>query len=680
VAWITLDPADDDPLRLWTYVATAVDRIRPGIGQPALRRLRGAGASVDEAVDELLNGLLAYGRPAVIVLDDLHVLADQECLKSLEHAVDRLPENVRVVATTRVDPGLRLARLRGRGSLGEIRSSELAFTVEEARSVLVDGERLALDDGDLALLVDRTEGWPAGLYLAALWLRGIDHPSSGVREFAKGNRHVTDYLSAEVLQVLPPERKSFLLRTAVLGRFNAALADAVLERDDSAAVIAEIEHSNLFLVALDPRGDWFRYHHLFEALLELELTNEDPTEARRIHRRAHAWCREHGLPEEALVHAAAAGDWHGVADTLGEHHLTLLRSGPATLLRWAEALPPDALLDHPELAGAGAVAAVVLRRSTERRRLVAVAERARERNGDGWTPYAEFAFNLARAAVIDDDIGRGVERARRALALAGESGDETVVGALAVLAQALELAGQFVEARDVAREAVARPEAHARPHGFAAALAVLALAELETGQPEVAEAHARQAQAFVHEAGLRETVGAALSHMALASVLARTGRLREAEREATKAERLFRQADPDAPHTRALLVLAEIRARRGQVRRAGDDLERARRQTAELTDAGVLPGLIERVEQAIGDAAARMPARVEQPSDAELAVLRLLASDLSQREIGARLYVSLNTVKTHTRGLYRKLGVNSRDEAVARAATLGLLEPGEVGG
>jgi LuxR family maltose regulon positive regulatory protein len=166
--------------------------------------------------------------------------------------------------------------------------------------------------------------------------------------------------------------------------------------------------------------------------------------------------------------------------------------------------------------------------------------------------------------------------------------------------------------------------------------------------------------------------------VALASVLARNGGLREAEREATKAERLFRQADLDVLHLRALLVLAEIRALRGQVGRAAEDLGRARRLLATVTDPGGLPRLVSRVEQAVAEAESRAPETVERPSEAELAVLRLLASELSQREIGARLYVSLNTVKTHTRGLYRKLGVNSRDEAVARAAALGLLEPGEV--
>ncbi len=267
---MTLDAADDDPVRLWAHLATAVERLGEGLGARALACLGVRGAPVETAVDELMNGLVAYGRPVAIVLDDLHAVGSERSLRSIAHAIERLPANARVLASTRSEPAISVARLRARGALMEIRARELAFTVDEARELIVR-EGIELSSESVELLVERTEGWPAGLYLAALWLRDLDDPDEGVRAFAGSARHVADYLTDEVLTALAPETRDFLLRTSVLGRFTPELCDAVLGREDSAAVLAELARSNMFLVALDARGEWYRYHHLFGELLQLEL-------------------------------------------------------------------------------------------------------------------------------------------------------------------------------------------------------------------------------------------------------------------------------------------------------------------------------------------------------------------------------------------------------------------------
>ena len=357
VVWMTLDAADDDPVRLWTHLATAVDRLGQGFGGPALLRLGVRGAGIEAAVDEVMNGLVAYGRPATIILDDLDAVHGDRSLRSIAHAIERLPPSVRVLASSRSDPAISVARLRARGELTEIRARELAFTVEEAHELMVR-EGIELSGESVELLVERTEGWPAGLYLAALWLRDREDPDRGIREFVGSTRPVADYLTDEVLTMLAPQTRDFLARTAVLERFTPELCDAVLGREDSAAVLAEFARSNMFLVALDAREQWYRYHHLFGELLQLELGREDAAALRRC---AASWCREHGFVEDAIEYAAAAGDAETVAGLLVENDRAFVWGGRLIqFLGWVRGLPSELLLEHPSLAAGGAVAAALL--------------------------------------------------------------------------------------------------------------------------------------------------------------------------------------------------------------------------------------------------------------------------------------------------------------------------------
>ena len=234
--------------------------------------------------------------------------------------------------------------------LTEVRARELAFTVDETRE-LVGREGIGLSNESLELLFDRTEGWPAGLYLAALWLRDRPDPDGGVREFAGSARQVGDYLADEVLTALAPDTKDFLVRTSVLGRFTPELCDAVLGREDSAAVLADLAHSNMFLVALDARGEWYRYHHLFREFLQLELRQ---AAADKLRRRAAAWCGTHGLVEEAIEYAAAAGDAEMVAELLIEKHLEFIwGDGSGSSLGGCTGFPPSCLCSIPSCRGPG---------------------------------------------------------------------------------------------------------------------------------------------------------------------------------------------------------------------------------------------------------------------------------------------------------------------------------------
>ena len=675
VIWMTLDEADDDPVRLWTHLATAVERLGEGLGARALMRLGVRGAPVETVVDELMNGLVAYGRPVAIVLDDLHAVGSERSLRSIAHAIDRLPANARVLASTRSGPTISIARLRARGTLTEIRARELAFTVDEARELIVR-EGVELSGESVELVVERTEGWPAGLYLAALWLRDLGDPDEGVRAFAGSTRHVADCLTDEVLTALPPDKRDFLVRTSVLGRFTPALCDAVLGREDSAAVLVELARSNMFLVALDAHGRWYRYHHLFGELLQLELGRED---ADALRRRAAAWCRAQGLVEDAIEYAAAAGDAETVAELLVEHDREFVWGGRiGQFLGWVRWLPPELLVQHSSLPAAGAFAAAMLARpEVEVQRLLAVAERARRERPQEWAPYDEAVVEVTRAALIErGNVNAAVEHARRAVAAARAGADVLSVGVLASLSQALFFAGELDEARRIAVQAVERPDAPDVPDGYVVSLGVLALVDAEQGRTESAEAWAGQAIGFARQRFQADLWTASMAHLGLALACVATGRLDEAEREALRGERLRRSPQPTVGHAHALLVLAHVRVARSRLERAASNLERAHRAIAEFPDPGRLPAIAGRVEQDLTTARANGGNRpvVEEPSAAELAVLRCLATGLSRREIGAQLYISLNTVKTHTRGLYRKLDVTSRADAVARAEALGLLD------
>jgi LuxR family maltose regulon positive regulatory protein len=677
VAWVSLERGDDDPVRLWTYIATAVDRIRPGLGRPALARLRAPGAAPEPAVDELINGITAYGEPLAIVLDDLHAIADEECLRSLEHAIEHLPPHARLIATTRSDPALPLGRLRAHGTLGELRARELAFTVDEARALLVEHERIALEDGDVELLVERTEGWPAGLYLAALWLRDLDDPAARVRDFHGNHMHVVDYLTGEVLDALDAEARRFLLESSILGHFSAQVCDVVLDRSDSAERLREIEHSNGFLVRLDAPGEWYRYHHLFGELLQLELASVDGSASARLHLAASDWFREHGFVQEALEHAFAAGEQRRVAEILSDEHLALLRAGQvATLLHWCGRLPEELLRELPDLPLAGAVATGLAGRSGhERRRFLALAEQARDESPERWGPYQDAGLGIAKMTWVEHDLGEAIRVGRRTVDIAKTGATRTAEPALAILGSLLFLAGELEEARSLVQETLERPEITLRPHGFVFALATRALIEAESGDPATAEEDARRAVAEAQAAGIAETASGGAAHVALAAALAAQGELVEAEREAVLGESLRRHPDPEAAHLHALVVLASIRARRGRLTQAAADLAAVRRGLTRFGDAGRLPALTDAVESIIGAADTTRVDGV--PSAAELSVLQLLATELTQREIGAKLFLSVNTVKTHARSLYRKLDASSREEAVAHAAALGLLEAGD---
>jgi LuxR family maltose regulon positive regulatory protein len=635
---------------------------------------------VETAIDELLNGLAGYDGRVVIVLDDLHHVRSERGLRALIHAAEGLPASTRIVATTRSDPGRRMSRLRARGALGELRARDLAFTVLEARELLVERAGLKVDLGDVKLLVDRTEGWAAGVSLAALWLTGRTTPSAEIQEFSADHRHVADYLTTEVLDALDDKTRGFLLGTSVLNRFTAGLCDAVLGSDDAASVLAGLERSNLFLVALDAHGGWYRYHHLFRELLSIELTATSPDKATPYRRNAIAWLLDHGLVEEALEQTAALGDDAALADLLTAEHWRLITGGKLEVfMTWLDRLPDAEVGRLPVLAAAGALAAGLLARpASRRRRLATLAEAncsglldAREQR------YVEAVVELTRGSLFDADLDVSMAHAIRAVELAAGDVDELAVPALATLAYTYYLRGDDASAGRVAEETVDRPDAPRRPHGLVYTEALLALLESDAGHPRAAEARARHAVALARELGLSGVSSSALAHHALGEALLAQDRTHDAERELERAETLRRSPEPRLDHTHSLLALVGARIARGRLTLAASELDAAHEQLDGFAEVGRLAPLAVEMARRLERAGAGAEKAVEQLTLSELQVARLLATDLSQREIAAELFVSMNTVKTHTRNLYAKLGVGSREAAVRRANELELLESGD---
>src|SRR5215831_19214622 len=333
-AWVSVDEPDNDPKVLLTYVAEALDAVEPIDGR-VFDALASPGSSVPgSVVPRLGSAFSSMTSPVVLVLDDVHVLRNSECRAALSVLADHVPAGSRLVLAGQTPPPLRIARLRAEGRILEIGPGDLLLTRQEAASLL-RGAGLALGDDDVAELHRRTEGWPAGLYLAALYLKDGGLLPHAAVSFGGDDRLVSEYLESVFLARVPPRQRAFLTRTAVLERMCGPLCDAVLEQSGSAAALADLERSNLLLVPLDRRGEWYRYHHLFRDMLRAELHHIEPDLMPVLRRRAAGWCLQNELPEEALEYLIAAEDADAAAGLIEQLTVLTWRQGRiATVQRW----------------------------------------------------------------------------------------------------------------------------------------------------------------------------------------------------------------------------------------------------------------------------------------------------------------------------------------------------------
>jgi LuxR family transcriptional regulator, maltose regulon positive regulatory protein len=687
VAWVSLDEGDNDPTRFWVYVVEALRAVEPGVGTAALTALGRPSADLYRVVlPSLLNDLSGVASPLFLVLDDYHLITNPTCHQTLTFFLDHLSEGVHLALSGRTDPPLPLARMRARGEMAEIRVADLQFTDEEATALLNGSMRLELASDDVERLTERTEGWAAGLVLAGLSLRGRQDSSAFIASFHGDNRHVADYLAAEVLERQSEEIRTFLLRTSVLERLCGPLCDAVLDAEGSAGLLVELERSNLFLVPLDNRREWYRYHHLFAQLLRLELASREPALLATLHQRAATWHRQAGNLDEAIGHASAAGEFTQAAALIVRHWLSYWRRGQrATVARWLDGLREEAILASPPVAY---VTAWIRGYSGASKQQTEDWLAAVERDGaegslpdgvssegslpDGVSSLA-FGANLARAALVFDDLGRSAAAGRRALKLAGPESLQFWWMAQSALGHALYLSGQAAETRPQLEELVRRVPAAAQPVAVVLALAVLSLLAGDQDDDRTAMTLARQAAATADGQGLSAEPMCGIAYAALGRALARQGELAEAE---AQLERALAPVGIDSmllQRAFTLLLLAPVRRGRGDLAGARALVEEARELIERSADPGSLPALLEQAEQALAAAPRRRVEAAAPLSERELTVLRLLPTRLSTREISRELSVSVTTIRSQVQAIYRKLQASSRAEAVAQARELGLL-------
>ncbi|GAA1646519.1 LuxR C-terminal-related transcriptional regulator [Georgenia ruanii] len=638
VAWLSLDVRDNDPAVFWTYVVAALQTAVDGIGSEALSLLRSAQGTTETVLAMLLNDLDELRRDVVLVLDDYHVLDAREVHDGMAFLVEHLPPHVHLVIAGRADPALPLARLRGRGELVEIRARDLRFTPDEAAAYLGQAMGLTLTARDVAALDERTEGWIAALQLAALSLRDRDDVAGFIAGFGGDDRYVVDYLAEEVLQRQPDDVRDFLLRTSVLSRLSGPLCDAVTGRAGGAATLEALERANLFLVPLDDRRRWYRYHHLFADVLHARLLGERPGEVPGLHRRASEWYERNGDPAEAIRHALAGDDGARAADLveLALPGLRRLRQ-EATLRRWLEALPDAEVRARPELSLTHAGTLLMLGeldgvegRLRDAERWVdgaaaageaSAADAPRIRNVRG-----QIAVYRAAQARMRGDVAGAMSHAQRVLDLLGDDAPLERGAAAGLLGLAHWATGDLEPAHRSWAEAVANLERaghHADTLGC-----TIALADISNAQGRLHEALAS------YERGLRVATtqgpsllrGAADMHVGMSGVLIERNELDAARRHLRAGEELGDQAGLPQNRHRWRVAMARIRAAEGDLDAALELLDDAERvYTADMfPDVRPIPALRARLRLArgeLGEALAWVRARALSVDD-DLSYLR----------------------------------------------------------
>jgi len=575
-AWLSLDAGDNDPARFWRHAVAALDRARAGIGDRVSPLLGPpAPASFQGLVTALINDLA--GEEALLVLDDYHVIGSQQVHESLAFLLEHRSAGLRVGLASRSDPPLGLARLRVRGQLTEIREAELRFTPAEAAELL---QHMAsgLPETSVAALAARTEGWAAGLQLAALSLRGQADAAAFVAAFTGSHRYVLDYLAEEVLEAQPEQLRAFLLETSVLERLSGPLCDAVTGREGSQALLEAAERAGLFLVPLDEVRGWWRYHHLFADLLQARLRQEQPGRLPGLHHAAAAWCDAYGLADETIRYALAAGDAAWAARLIERHHdAVFLRGESATIQRWISALPAELARSRPRLLLAQAWMALVGGDVEAAGARLDAAECAfADVANESFEPSVGLAASLlanvpaaiaiARAylAVLHGDAEGTAVSASRALPALGEGEWVLRSASLWILAIAEWVRGRLEDAERGFAASVAGWRAAGQPPLAAWACFDLGRVQRARGRLDAPLATYQQVVEITAPPGRAAMPSAGIGYVGMAEVAYQRGELDTALQHVTKGIELCRQLNwKTQPLAAGLVTLAWIRQANG---------------------------------------------------------------------------------------------------------------------
>ena len=676
-AWVSVDEADNDPKVLLSYVAKALDAVEP-IDERVFDALASPGSSVPgSVVPRLGSAFSSMTSPVVLVLDDVHVLRNSECRAALSVLADHVPGGSRLALSGRAQPPLPIARLRTGGKITEIGPGDLSLTRDEASSLLRNVD-LTLAEEDVTELHKRTEGWPAGLYLAALYLREGGSFASAVNSFGGDDRLVSDYLESEFLARISRRQRAFLTRTAVLERMCGPLCEALLDMGGSAAILADLAGSNLLLVPLDRRGEWYRYHHLFRDMLLAELHRLEPGLMPVLRRRAAGWYLRNGRPEEALEYSMAAGDLDAAAGLVEKLGVPAYRQGRvATVQRWFGWLEDRGGIEgHPMVAVLASLFYALTGRPVEAERWADAVDRWQY--GDPARP--DDPSTEAWAALLRTLLCR--RGAKQMLADADEAvrrfaAESFVTPAPALLQGIARVLRGDLDGGDLSLEdAVNVGEVTGAPDDLALALCERSLGAMARSQWDQAEVLAERARTVLRRAGIEENYATPLICALQARAAMHRGDVPAARRELVSAQHLRPLLTYALPYfavqarielARVHLALADTAGARTLLREVGDLLKRR-------PGLGTLAGEAEALRAQLSKERGSSVPGASALTAAELRLLPLLSTHLSFPEIAEEMFLSRTTIKSQAMSVYRKLGASSRSQAVARSRELGLLE------
>ena len=596
--WLSLDPGDSQATTFWSYVIAALQTVAPGFGANSLSLLRQPQTPAIEAIlATLVNELSETAHQIIFVLDDYHAIDARDVDQGMAFLLDHLPRHVHVVIATRADPAFPLARLRGRAELAEIRAADLRFTPDEALAYLNEVMGLNLTASDVAALEERTEGWIAALQLAALSLQGRDDVAGFIAGFAGDDRYIVDYLVEEVLHRQPEEVRSFLLDTSILDRLTGPLCDAVTGQSGGKAMLEALDRANLFLVPLDDRRQWYRYHHLFADVLMTRLKDEQPDRVPDLHLRASDWYEHNGDRSEAIRHALAGEDFDRAASLI-ESAVPALRQGhqEVTAIRWLRALPDEVIGRRPVLSVAYAWALLsigeledVERRLGDGERWLTAPHGVPDEAGAGRPEMVvvdrrEFSLLAALIAVyravlaqIRGDVATTVRHAREALNLAPEDDDLLRGAAEALLGLATWASGDLETAHRIYGAGMARVQ---RSGSLSDALGgAIALADIRITEGRLRDAIRTYEQALQVSAKHGEPVLRATADMyvGLSDLAREQGDLQAATRHLQASKDLGEHMGYPQNRYRLHVVAARIRQAEGDLDGALDALHEAQR-------------------------------------------------------------------------------------------------------
>jgi LuxR family transcriptional regulator, maltose regulon positive regulatory protein len=616
VAWLTLDRGDNSPTLFWTYVVSALRTVRPGFGEQVLRRLQAPGVGVDDDLAPLLADASAELDSVTLVLDDFQTITDDGVHDGLLYLIERLPPGARVVIATQVDPPLPLDQLRAHGDLCEIR--DLGLSADQTTALLRTALGVELERDDVSGVHEWTEGWVAGVHLAALSANGHPDPLAFLNELPANAQDVVDYVWDEVLARQLPEVRRFLAETSILDRFSAPLCAAVTGREDAEQLLSELERSNAFLMTLDASSRWFRYHQVFRDVLARELAALAPTDVAHLHRRASEWYATEGFPVEAIEHAVDAGDVHYASDQLLRNWRPLANEGHGyTILGLVDRLPTEVVASNTSLSLHAAQLARSLGRREDAERWLADVEAYGPPDGDlpAFQCSAPAGVELTRSMLelAKGNVGGALAHARQAEAIEAEHAIGKVVAAYFVGA-VLFFADDAESAEPLLRGFLADSRTADHPSRRFFALGVLAYIALDRRDVDEALRLAGQALELAQAHGLEEYPPTSFAHGPTGAALLENGDLDGAEEHLERAVALARRGREGCEIALTLLHLGRLRIRQREYAAAGDTLTEAR----SAVDVAGVP-LITRLDRELSRLLRAAPAAEDVPARAPAA-------------------------------------------------------------